>query len=367
VSEPIKQHYIPRSYLKNFAIRKGKNNYFVDVYLKKDEVLREQIDTRTICYEKHLYTLHNTNDSEKYALELYYANNVDNEFQNIYKLLVDKKKKILTKDEKLKVLYVSLSLYFRTPIHLNNSNSFTDLIFERLRLNADQNGIIMTSMFGDRNEVHIDELNELKKIEKEKAKKKFHIQHLEKWFDFVEHKYQSTINVIEIQDKDAHLITSDNPVVIREWRTTEFKGLFNPDNVITLRLDTKHFLEIHPTAIAQNEYEIQRFVHDRDYVFTTNAITEQNATNLLIGKRKTIDQHFNIQNEYENSKNGQVFVDKAVFKAKSLKELLRVTETYGAKSKEMVSQLKLMYLHPHFKGDQQIEKYAAEYKKMGLW
>jgi hypothetical protein len=111
VSEPIKQHYIPRSYLKNFAIRKGKNNYFVDVYLKKDEVLREQIDTRTICYEKHLYTLHNTNDSEKHALELYYANNVDNEFQNIYKLLVDKKKKILTKDEKLKVLYVSLSIF----------------------------------------------------------------------------------------------------------------------------------------------------------------------------------------------------------------------------------------------------------------
>ncbi len=41
--------------------------------------------------------------------------------------------------------------------------------------------------------------------------------------DFVQHKFECTINVIEIQDEEAYLITSDNPVTIREMNSNEFK------------------------------------------------------------------------------------------------------------------------------------------------
>lgn len=369
MSEPINQHYIPRSYLKNFAECKKKKKEvkcYVDVYYIKENLIRQQINTKTICYKKHLYTLQTKDDSKKYDLESYYANNVDAEFQKIYKLLIDPKKKILTKEEKLKVLYVCLSFYFRTPIHLNHINAFTDQHFDRLKLYANEKGIVKTKMFGGK-KIHVDELDKLREKEKEKSKSKFHIDHMSKWMEFVQHKYECTINVIEIQDKDAYLITSDNPVIIRERRSNQFRGLFNPNNVITMPLDPKHFLEIHPNTVANDEYEIQRLTHDRDYVFTTNAMTEQNAENLLIGKSQTVDYHFKLQDEYENHVNSQKFIDKAKYKVESLQAFHKIVKEKGIRSKEAVKHLKKMHSHKHFKNDKQIEGVVKLYKKIGLW
>jgi len=36
-NEPIKQHYIPRSYLKNFGVEGKNGNYFVDAYKLEDD------------------------------------------------------------------------------------------------------------------------------------------------------------------------------------------------------------------------------------------------------------------------------------------------------------------------------------------
>ncbi len=299
-------------------------------------------------------------------MELYYANNVDGEFQKTYSLLIDKKKNVLSKEEKLKVLFVCLSFYFRTPINLNHSNKFTNMIFERLKLHADENGIIKTTMFGEK-EIHIDELDKIEGESKEETKTRFHIEHLEKWMDFVQHKYECTINVVEIQDKETHLITSDNPVVIREMGSNQFNGLFNPANVISLPLDPKHFLEIHPNTVANDEYRIHRLTHDMDYVFTTNGMTQQNAESLLIGKKGTLDLHFKLQAEYEEGHNGERFLSKAKFKLESMEKLLVMIEKCGLKSQEAIDQLKKMYASPHFKNDKQIEQKVQLYKELKIW
>lgn len=366
MSKPVKHHYIPRSYLKNFADCKSKESCYVDVYFLKDDILRQNINTKTICYQKHLYTLQNTVEEKKYDLELYYANNVDSEFQKVYKLLIDKNKKVLTKDEKLKVLYVCLSLYFRTPIHLNHMDAFTDQTFDRLKLYANKDGFVKTTMFGG-DKIHLNDLEKERALSKKRNKTNFHTDHMERWVEFVQHKYECTININEIHDKDSYLITCDNPVVIRESRTNKFNGLFNPNNVITLPLDTKHFLEIHPNTVAKDELEIQRLSHDRDYVFTTNAITHQNANKLLIGKKNTIDYHFKIQEHYEKPENGEKFIQKAQDKLSYMRELLRVTETYGANSMKVVEQLKKMNKNPIFKDDKQVEELIKTYKNLKMW
>lgn len=365
MSQPVKQHYIPKSYLKNFATCKGKDKCFTDVYFLKNELLKNNIQIKTICYQKHLYTLDSKDEENKYALELYYANNVDSEFQKIYKLLIDKKIKTLTKEQKIQILYVCLSFYFRTPKHLNHINNFTESVFERVKLYADENGMVKTKMFGDKEEYHISEIDKLKEESKKDSKNKFQIDHLEQWIEFVKYKYECTINVIEIKDNNANLITSDNPVIIRERYSNRFRGLFNPNNIITLPLDPKHFLEIHPNVISNNEYDIQRLIHDKDYVFTTNQITEENAEKLLIGKKGTIDYHFKLQDEYENNENPEKFILKAKYKAKSLSELLSLTKETGISSKQTIEHLKKMYSHPHFKGDEQIKSIIREYKEKG--
>jgi len=94
-------------------------------------------------------------------------------------------------------------------------------------------------------------------------------------------------------------------------KTTRFDGLFDPNAVITPPLDTKHYLEIFPNNIADGQTRIHRMGHNRDYVFTTNQIIQNNAEKLIIGKSGTIERHFQIQSSYEDlvaaSKNGILF------------------------------------------------------------
>ncbi|MCM4153544.1 DUF4238 domain-containing protein [Arenibacter sp. N53] len=366
MSKPIKQHYIPISYLKNFSECKGKGKCYTDVYILKDEVLRSNIPIKTICYQKNLYTLKSKNDEKRFALELFYANNIDAEFPKIYKLLIDKKTTVISKEEKLHILNVCLSLYFRTPKKLNHNNDFTDAIFDRIKLYADKNEIVKTKMFGDKEEYHISELEGIKAETKEKAKINFQITHLKQWMEFVKYKYECTIKVVEIQDEDASLITSDNPVIIRESHTTQFNGLFNPNNIITMPLDRKHYLEIQPNTLSNNEYEIHRYKHDRDYVVSANAITEGNAENLLIGYNKTLKCHFELQKEYEGSY-GNKSIDKATYIAQSLALLLKLINEKGMDSKETMVQLKLIYHHPYLKGNQEVEIFVNHCKENGWW
>ena len=72
-NEPIKQQYIPRSYLKNFGVEGNNGNYFVDAYRLEDDLLLEQISTKSICFQKNLYTIPNAEIDRKYDLEYHFC------------------------------------------------------------------------------------------------------------------------------------------------------------------------------------------------------------------------------------------------------------------------------------------------------
>ncbi len=366
-NEPIKQHYIPRSYLKNFGIEGKKGNYFVDAYKLEDDVLLEQISTKDICFKKNLYTIPNADIDRKYDLEHHYAEHVDSEFPKIYKLLVDESVLLLTPNQKRQILYVCLSLYFRTPRFLNHQNAFTDQILDRMLLYADENGEVKFTFEEERHEFNAKDIDNVRTEFKERNRIKFLVQHLEKWKEFVDFKYDCTINVHRISDKNAPLITCDNPVSIRGVRTTRFEGLFNPHSVITLPLDTEYYLEIFPNSIADGQTRINRMIHDRDYVFTTNAIIQSNAEKLIIGKPGSIEKHFKIQSSYENAENGEQFVEKAKYKLEQMQKLTELSEKKGLTSKETVMQLRMMLSHKHFKDENHLIKLKRLLIATGHW
>lgn len=353
-NEPVKQHYIPRSYLKNFGVEGKKGNYFVDAYRLEDDLLLEQISTKSICFEKNLYTIPNAEIDRKYDLEHHYAEHVDSEFPKIYKLLTDESVKVLTPEQKRQILYVCLSLYFRTPRFLNHQNAFTDQILDRMLLYANKNGDVKFTFEEEKHEFNIKDIDKVRYEFKERNRVKFLVQHLEKWKEFVDFKYDCTINVHRINDKNAPLITCDNSVSIRGMKTTRFEGLFNPNSVITLPLDTRYYLEIFPNSIADGQTRIHRMVHDRDYVFTTNAIIQSNAEKLIIGKPGTIERHFEIQSSYEEADNGEQFVEKAKYKLEQMQKFTELFEKTGLTSDETVTQLKKMLNHKYFKNEDQL-------------
>ncbi|WP_108422842.1 DUF4238 domain-containing protein [Flagellimonas amoyensis] len=355
MSNPIRQHYIPRSYLKNFATTGKKNKQFVDVYQIENEVILGQVSTKDICVQKNLYTIPSEMIEAKYALEKHYAENVDGEYSKIYNLLIDKSVLEVSPEQKVQVLYVCLSLYFRTPRILNLQKDFNKKIFERAAMLADNDGEVKLT-FGEEETIsfHINDIDKVRKGYDEKARIKFLIQHLEQWGDFVRFKYDCTINVIEIKDSDAPIITCDNPISIRHFETNQFNGLYDPKAVITMPLDSRRYLEIHPNDLANGQTRINRLIHDKDFAFTTNAVTHQNAMSYLIANKGDIDKHLKIQREYEEDENAEKFVEKAKFKAEQMTLLTAVIENEGLRSKECVSKIKDLLKHPHFQDDEQI-------------
>ena len=154
---------------------------------------------------------------------------------------------------------------------------------------------------------------------------------------------------------------------IRGMKTTHFDGLFDPNAVITLPLDTKFYLEIFPNSSADGQTRIHRMVHDRDYVFTTNAIIQGNAEKLIIGKPGTIERHFQIQSSYEDAENAEQFVEKAKFKFEEMQKYDTLFRNAGFTSKETVSQLKKMLSNEYFKNEKQLIQLKRLYIASGHW
>lgn len=327
----------------------------------------KRLAQKAFASKKNLYTIPNAEVDRKYDLEHHYAEHVDSEFPKIYKLLVDENVKVLTPEQKRQVLYVCLSLYFRTPRFLNHQNAFTDQILDRMTLHADEKGDVKFKFEEERHEFNMKDIDKVRHEFKERNRIKFLVQHLEKWKEFVDFKYDYTINVHRINDKNAPLITCDNPVSIRGIKSTRFEGLFNPDSVITLPLDTQYYLEIFPNNIADSQTRIHRMVHDRDYVFTTNAIVQSNAEKLIIGKPGTIETHFKIQSSYEDAENAEEFVEKAKFKLEQMQKFDLLCRKKGFTSKEAISQLKKMLSHKYFKDEDQLINLKRLLTASGHW
>tara|TARA_R110000744_G_scaffold56588_1_gene119328 strand:- start:197 stop:1300 length:1104 start_codon:yes stop_codon:yes gene_type:complete len=366
MSNPIKQHYIPRSYLKNFGVEGKKGKYFVDVYRLEHNHLLEQIDIRDICFQKNLYTLPVDSEDKKYALEKYYAEHVDSEYPKVYKLLVDETLQYVDAKQKLQILYVCLSLYFRTPKMLDMSISMNEQIFNRAAQFPNKEGLVKITIGERKSEFHIDDLDKVKNEFNEKSRHNFLIQHLEYWADFVKYKFDCTINVIKINNSKTPLITSDTPVSIRHINTNKFEGLYDPNAVITLPLDRSHFLEIHPNKYADGQTRINRLTHDQDYVFTTNEVTATSASRLLIGNKGDIDSHFYLQKHYENPVNGPKAEAKAKLKLEQATALMSIAEKEGL-STTFIKKLKEILSNPDTKDDEQMLSYKKMLIRKKLW
>ncbi len=86
MSDPIRQHYVPRLYLKNFAFTKNNSLkiYAIEKFSKK--IFESNIEN--IAVEKDFYTVNRLSD--KYAWEKFYANSVEPEMNKLIKNIIAK-------------------------------------------------------------------------------------------------------------------------------------------------------------------------------------------------------------------------------------------------------------------------------------
>ena len=116
MSNPVHQHFIPKSYLKNFALEKDKK-FFVEAKLKREDSPKDRLlSINDICVDKNIYTLPIEEENDKkYSLEKFYAEKVDSLYPWIYKKLTDPNVVYINSFERAQIIMITMSLFFRTP------------------------------------------------------------------------------------------------------------------------------------------------------------------------------------------------------------------------------------------------------------
>lgn len=264
MSKPKHQHFIPKSYLNNFAINEGNKN-FISAKRKEAEDLKT-LSTRDICVDRNLYTI--PKSKNKFAIEHFYADKIDGKFPEIYKILTNITINTIDVETKVMIIYVALSLYFRTSKFLNQENKiFEELVREAHK--SSKGGDFIIEYAGEEIIITPDEVEEIIKEQKENNRIQFLSQHLDSFEKFVKSKVNDTIYVYHIID-DSELITSDNPLIIRPYADPTDKNFdsekyynqiinpFDKTNIIHLPLNNKTILTILPNLDAFPDLKIRR-------------------------------------------------------------------------------------------------------------
>jgi len=360
------QHFIPRSFLRNFA-EGDEGKHFVDIYSKTSGKLKSPISIADVCVNKNIYTIPEPKEGDKYYLEKFYAKHVDSVYPEVYELLTNDKITTVTGEQRLKIINCCLSLYFRTPKFLNAYNDLTDEVIDNLASHADkESGIIKAKVLDESLEFHISEIEDVKRQLRVKNKKIFISTHLQAWQEYVKHKLNSGIAVYQLED-DIDLITSDNPVNIHPIHGGNFT-LFDPDNIISLALDRRHFLTIMPTSVGEDYHEIHRGYRNKWFALTTNSETAENAENWLIGYPGTINRHLQDQIHHNQitSENLQAVEDHKLMLSEMNELMEIINQVGGIYHQRVANKVREMRKLSIFENDRNFDNIIEELAKHGF-
>lgn len=122
-----KQHFVPRTYLKHFANERSGEYYICALpknAIKATDIYETNI--KKICAKKDVYTLPGETIEEKMLIENFYSNNLENDYDNIYRILLDSEKRTITIKEKSLIVSTVITMLFRTTKLVNAYNEFEE-------------------------------------------------------------------------------------------------------------------------------------------------------------------------------------------------------------------------------------------------
>lgn len=323
MSNPDRQHYIPRSYLNKFA-REKESKYFVCIKSTDSEEIIE-VSTKDVCLKKHLYTIPNVEKDKKYLIENFYADCLDSVYPEVYDILTNENITEVNETTREKIIATTLNLYFRTIKFITAHNHLTSQVLGHINSMVDGKGKPITvDYLGRKIKFTPDNFDEIKKELEKENHMAFLQQHLEMAYDFIKYKLNDGICVWKIID-DSEIITSDNPVIIRNTQG-KLRNIYDPDNIVLVPIDNKHVLSIAPKIDKIVTNQIFRNQCDIITTLTTNIEVERNAEKWIIGSERSLTNHINDQKKYneltpENLKIVENVKKKAVILSKTFQKI----------------------------------------------
>ncbi len=283
---PRHQHYVPRVYLKNFAVQKEKN-YFVDAYdIKKKELLTTNI--KNICGERDLYTLDSKYHSDPLTIEKnVYANTIEPMYEAAYGLLIDDNITTISDTQRVRILLAVYQFYFRNPKLLNDMIAFQLPAIETAYNEAKGKGEKRFIFLEEEYDIENTSYKEIQNVFSDSMRYTFKTVHLEQFRDLVRTRAFDSINVYKIID-DSYFITSDNPFPNLSILNPGSRDAFASDMMFYLPLNSTYCLCLKPDKATTERNKIHRQNVDCMLSLSINHIMLCTAQRFIIGSKEAI-------------------------------------------------------------------------------
>jgi len=241
----IDQHYVPRFYMKNFAIIKGegkKEKSFISFFQFDKKISRENIPTKSVCYEKYFY-------GENGNIEKMLAAKEGKWGKTINKIVSKPEEKLLSEDMLL-LKEFGVYQYGRTLAMFNyNKQAISD---------------ILTDSFSNFNP-HVDSEMIREKVDDKIQNEMFASQIVELSNEVVNELNDLGVTVIEFETQ-GKLITSDMPVVMTNPFSIDNAGMANVGVVMMYPISEKVLILIYDSKIYTSLKQYMKDDNEEDVV-----------------------------------------------------------------------------------------------------
>jgi len=280
-AETKKHHFVPKTYLKNFAIQKDEE-YYVNI-LNKDEAYDKIVESniRDICAENHLLKLDAT-DKSKQKLEDIYTDIFENHYDNLFTVLTDDSVLEITDELKKSIVSAVVTMFYRTKKWSDLLGYHTDRNIKKI--DQLRNQFKIDHYFNSKG-VPVDfqnkTLEELEVRHKNITRIPLIVTQLKVALKLIEAKQFDCINVYKIAD-DSEFITSDNPVLainMHKMRTMHF----DIENAYYLPISNKFLIAIFPKEELPSQNKIIRLMINKEWVESFNTMQLFQSDKCIIG------------------------------------------------------------------------------------
>lgn len=328
------QHFIPRTYLKQFTENLDKKS--INTYNKKSEKYN-LLSITNVCVEKNFYTLKNLTGEDRMAIENYFSRQIESKYQRVYQILVEEKKTSLSPEEKHDILAVTLSMYFRTPKQLNTIVSILDDYVGNVKENKEIKNI---KFFGLDIETKNLDIKNLKKEIREKLRIDYLRIQLQLFEQFVNFKLKNGLTVLS-NETNFDFITGDNPVNFLNLNGIS-NDLFNINNSTYIPLDSKNCLFIAPNKLESSGLSVFYQKDSFQLVHVVNSCTYENAELWILGNEKGLQNAIEKVKEYNSNYEGEhPVLDEFKSKLELIQELLKTMKKgINNDNPELINKLK---------------------------
>ncbi|OXG07836.1 uncharacterized protein DUF4238 [Flavobacterium araucananum] len=299
-----RQHFVPRTYLKHFAVEKGQE-YTISVLPSNEETAHKIFETniKNIAIERNLYTLPGKSIEQKMAVEKFYSDEFEQHYNTIYNILIDSEKNKISQAERELIISTVVTMYYRTTKWVNASRGLMSRVFDQVFLLCKQTGKDYFTFEGEKISIAGRTLEEFTKDYNDERQPGMILAQLEVALKLIPLRLKNDAIMVVKLDEGDEFVTSDNPVIASNLSEKRFMP-FDPQNTLKLPLDNKHILMLIPEGIAGQENLI--FRKTSKAAFSTmdklvgNFQQMNNSEKFIFGSKTALESYLKTKKETES-------------------------------------------------------------------